>query len=81
MGIFTHLSSPILPTSQWPGRKICTYVQIVKLLITKADETNSDPYLSLLEYRNTIIDNLASSAQMLMSQHLQSVLPRSLLTN
>ena len=50
-------------------------VQIVKRLLTKANEIQSDPYLSLLEYRNSTIDNLASPAQLLMSQCLRSVLP------
>ena len=34
-----------------------------------------DPYLSLLEYQNTIIDNIATPEQLLMSQRLRSVLP------
>ena len=50
-------------------------VQIVKRLLTKANETQSDPYLSLLEYRNSTIDNLASPAQLLTSRRLRSVLP------
>ena len=50
-------------------------IQIVKRLLTKANEIQSDPYLSLLEYRNSTIDNLASPAQLLMSRHLRSVLP------
>ena len=51
------------------------FVQIVKRLLTKAKEAKSDPYLSLLEYRNTIIDSIATPAQLLMSRRLKSVLP------
>ena len=47
----------------------------MKRLLTKANETLSDPYFSLLEYRNSTIDNLASPAQLLMSRRLRSVLP------
>jgi hypothetical protein len=39
----------------------------------KADKR--DPYLSLLEYRNTPDDNLKSPAQLLMSRRLRSILP------
>ena len=37
--------------------------------------TQAHNYLSLLEYQNTTINNLASPVQLLMSCHLQSVLP------
>ena len=41
---------------------------------TKQKQTR-DPYLSLLEYRNTPVDNFKSPAQLLMSRRLRSILP------
>ena len=46
-----------------------------KNLLTKAKRDGKDPYLSILEYRNTPIDNIASPAQMLMSRRLRSTIP------
>ena len=68
---FSHITvSPYHPQANDLAEK---FVQIVKRLLTKAKEAKSDPYLSLLEYRNTIIDNIATSAQLLMSQRLRSI--------
>ena len=70
---FSHISvSPYHPQANGLAEK---YVHIIKRLLIKASDTKSDPYLSLLEYRNTTINNLASPAQLLMSRHLRSVLP------
>lgn len=41
----------------------------------KAHAQRTDPYLSLLEYRNTPVDGLKSPAQLLMSRRLRSILP------
>ena len=69
---FCHISvSPYHPQANGLAEK---YVQVIKRLLIKASETKSDPYLSLLEYRNTTINNLVSPAQLLMSRRLQSVL-------
>ena len=38
-------------------------------------QAGTDPYLSLLEHRNTAIDNVGSPAQLSMSRQLRSVLP------
>ena len=48
------------------------------MLLTKAKADGKDPYLSLLEYRNTPIDDVGSPAQLLMSRRLQSILPNTL---
>ncbi len=50
-------------------------MQIVKRLLSKSKQDGKDPYLSLLEYRNTPIGNVASPAQVLMSRRLRSQLP------
>ena len=47
-------------------------------MFSKAKQDGKDPYISLLEYRNTPIDNVASAAspaQILMSRRLRSHLP------
>ena len=72
-GEFSHISvSPCHPQADGLAEK---YVQMIKRLFTKASEAKSDSYLSLLEYQNTTIQNLASPAQLLMKQCLQSILP------
>ena len=69
---FKHnTSSPRYPQSNGLAEK---YVQITKRLIEKARKDGRDPFLSLLEYRNTPIDKRPSPAQLLMSR-LRSVLP------
>ncbi|CAB4024342.1 sec1 family domain-containing 2 [Paramuricea clavata] len=50
-------------------------VQTVKNLLNKANRDGRDPYVSILEYRNTPIDQVASPAQLLMSRRLRSVVP------
>ena len=52
-----------------------TYVKIVKQILTKSKAENKDPYLSILNYRNTPIDDLGSPAQLLMNRRLRSLLP------
>ena len=49
-------------------------VQTVKNLLLKAEESNEDPYLSLLEYRNTPIDGV-TPAEALMGRKLRGTLP------
>ena len=49
-----------------------TSVQIVKRLLNKARKDSTDPYLGLLECRNTPIDNIGSLAQLSMSCQLRS---------
>ena len=50
-------------------------VQVIKHLLEKAKSDGKDPYISLLELRNTAVDNLASPAQLLMNHRLKSILP------
>lgn len=53
-------------------------IQTIKNLFRKAFEHGNDPYIVLLEYRNTAISRLKESpAQLLMSRVLKSKLPTS----
>ena len=50
-------------------------IQTVKNLLRKADDKGNDPYIALLEYRNTAITGMQESpAQLLMSRMLKSKL-------
>uniref|UniRef100_A0A3Q4MZZ0 Integrase catalytic domain-containing protein n=1 Tax=Neolamprologus brichardi TaxID=32507 RepID=A0A3Q4MZZ0_NEOBR len=70
---FQHItSSPRYPQSNDLAEKT---VQTAKRILTKAKQDKMDPYLSLLEYRNTPVDGLKSPAQILMSRRLRSILP------
>ena len=70
---FNHVTtSPYHPQANGLAEKS---VQIIKNLLTKAKMDNKDPYLSLLEYRNTSVYDLGSPAQLCMSRRLNSLLP------
>ena len=49
-------------------------VQIIQSLLNQSKANNQDPYLSLLEYRNTTVDNVSSPAQLLMGRKLRATL-------
>ena len=66
-------ASPRYP--QYNGQAECM-VGVVKALLNKAAEDGKEPYIALLEYRNTPISGLPySPAQMAMSRMLRSRLP------
>lgn len=70
---FRHItSSPTYPQSNGLVEKS---VQIAKQLLKKSKSDNRDPYLGLLEHRNTPLDDLAAPAQLLISRSLHSILP------
>jgi hypothetical protein len=69
---FQHTTiSPRYPQSGGLHEKT---VQTVKRILEKCAATQQDPYLALLDYRNTRIDGV-SPAQALMSRRLRSTLP------
>ena len=52
------------------------YVKIYKCIFTKAKSINTDPFISLLEYRNAKLSSTNfSPATLLMSRELRSILP------
>ena len=72
-GIKTSTSSPNYAQSNGQAER---FVQTLKGLFKKADEDGRDPYLALLEYRNTPVSGLQyTPSQMLMSRLLRSKLP------
>ena len=53
-------------------------MQTVKLLMKEADMDGRDPYITLLDYRNTTISCMTySPAQLLMIRSLRTKLPTS----
>ena len=70
---FKHVtSSPLHPSGN--GLAEIT-VKTVKSLFTKSKQSGKDPYLALLEYRNTPLACGKSPSQLLMSRQLRSTLP------
>ena len=66
-------SSPNFPQSNGQNERA---VQTLKRILKKADCEGRDPYVALLEYRNTpVAGALFSPAQMLMSRMLRAKLP------
>ena len=66
------MTSPYHPQVNSLAEKL---VQIIKQLLKKAKRDGKDPYISLLEYRNTSVNNIGSPAQLCMSRRLNSILP------
>ena len=68
-----HTSSPNFPQSNGLAER---NVQTVKQLLRKSLAESKDPYIALLEFRNTPITGMKyTPAQMLMSRVLRSKLP------
>ncbi|KAL1262289.1 hypothetical protein QQF64_007554 [Cirrhinus molitorella] len=72
---FKHVtSSPKYAQSNGKAEKA---VQVIKSLFKKAKADRQDPYVALLDYRNTPLENLPSPAQMFMGRRTQTQLPTS----
>ncbi|KAJ8044099.1 hypothetical protein HOLleu_11471 [Holothuria leucospilota] len=73
---FTHMtSSPYHPQSNGMAERS---VQTVKSLLRKALDDNNDPYLALLDFRNTPRDDtLGSPAQRLFGRRTKTLIPTS----
>jgi Integrase zinc binding domain/Integrase core domain len=70
---FRHItSSPMMASS---NGKAESAVKIAKRILRKAKDANTDPYMALLEFRNTPLPCGYSPAQLLMSRRLRSILP------
>ena len=70
---FKHVtSSPEFPQSNGLAERS---VQTAKNILSKAKADHTNPLLSILEYRATPVDGLASPAQLLMGRRLRSILP------
>ncbi|XP_045782686.1 uncharacterized protein K02A2.6-like [Maniola jurtina] len=66
------LTSPYHPKSNGQAE---SSVKIMKNLLKKCLESNKDPYMALLQYRNTPKANFPSPAQLLMSRNLRMHIP------
>ena len=71
-GITHTTSSPYYPRSNGLAEKS---IQTLKKLLTKAKKEGTDPYLSVLDYRNTPIVGDASPAQLLFGRRTRTTLP------
>ena len=70
---FEHItSSPRYARSNGMAERT---VQTVKKLLMKAKKSGNDPYLALLELRNTPLDGLESPVQLLYGHRTRTVLP------
>uniref|UniRef100_A0A1Y1LGW0 RNA-directed DNA polymerase n=1 Tax=Photinus pyralis TaxID=7054 RepID=A0A1Y1LGW0_PHOPY len=71
---FDHVtSSPRYPQSNGHVERA---VQTVKNILRKCLDDKKDPYLALLDYRNTPIDGIHCAANILMNRNLRSILPQ-----
>ena len=66
-------SSPLYPQSNGMAERS---VQTIKCLLKKATHDNQDPYIALLDHRNTpISETLGSPAQRLMGRRTRTLIP------
>ncbi len=65
-------SSPDYPQSNGQAEKA---VDIAKRVMSKAAKAGTDPFMGLLEYRNTPMDGFRSPTQLFYGRDLRSVVP------
>ena len=70
---FAH--TPTSPYNSKGNGKVESAVKMAKNLIRKAKEDNKDPYLAILDHRNTPSQGMLSPAQRLMSRRMKTLLP------
>ena len=70
---FRHVTSP--PRYPQSNGFVERNVQTVKSLLKKAKQDKRDPYLAMLEYRNTPVENLGTPTQLLMGRRTSGLLP------
>lgn len=70
---FSHVKTS--PKHSQSNGQIESGVKIAKGILKKCQHSNTDPYIALLNYRNTPKGNLPSPAQLLFSRNLNSLLP------
>ncbi|CAC5400328.1 unnamed protein product [Mytilus coruscus] len=51
------------------------FVQSVKKMLSKSKQDGKDPYIVMLKYRNTPLENLDSPAQLLLNRRLRTTIP------
>ena len=69
---FTH--KPVSPCNSKANGKVESAVKMAKNLFRKARKDKADPYLAMLDHRNTPAKGLLSPAQKLMSRRTKTLL-------
>ena len=64
-----------VPDRPWANGKVESAVKMAKNLFRKVREDKADPYLAMLDHRNTPAKGLLSPAQKLMSRRTETLLP------
>ena len=64
-----------VPDRPWAKVGVESAVKMAKNLFRKAREDKADPYLAMLDHRNTPAKGLLSLAQKLMSRRTKTLLP------
>ena len=64
-----------VPDRPWGNGKVESVVKMAKYLFRKAREDKADPYLAMLDHKNTPAKGLLSPAQKLMSRRTKTLLP------
>ena len=67
--------TPISPYNSKGVGKVESAVKMAKNLFRKAKEDNRDPYLAMLDHRNTPTQGMLSPAQRLMQRRTKTLLP------